>query len=93
MADDRFGTDARLARIDRELERLKRSHDSLANALKARTERLADVLESQARTIRQLRAQIAQLDDRERWVDAFRADQRDPFSELSTRPQRTARNA
>lgn len=82
MTDDRFGTEARIARIEREQARLTREQTALSNALKARTERLADVIEGQARTIRQLRAQLAQLDDRDRWVDAFRADDRDPFERL-----------
>lgn len=89
--DDRYGTDARIAHLERDAERLRRAHDALTNALKAKLARIEERLEDQTRTIRSLRAQLAALDDRERWVDAFRADQRDPFSELSTRPQRTAR--
>lgn len=90
MDADRYGTDARLARLEKETEQLHRLHDSLVRTLDARTQRLADVVQSQQRTIRQLRAQLAQLDDRERWVDTFRADQRDPFAELGARPRQTA---
>jgi phage shock protein A len=71
MADDRYGTQSRIARLERTVADLT-----------AERQRHDDVVERLVREVRQLRARVAQLDDRDRWVDAFRADQRDPFDTL-----------
>lgn len=58
----------RLEAVTRELlEEVKRARDERDRIL---------------RENRDLRARIQQLDDRDRWVDAFRADERDPYASL-----------
>lgn len=74
MADDRYGTAARIAGLER----------TVAN-LTSEATRQRDVIERLVREVRSLRAKVAQLDDRDRWVDSFRADERDPFASLGRR--------
>lgn len=83
--DDRYGLDARVQRLERALEGQRRELDRLEHVVRGLEERTADRTDALARALRQVRATVQQLDDRDKWVDSFRADQRDPFTELGRR--------
>jgi hypothetical protein len=83
--DDRYGTAARIAALERSLANHVRALTKLGNAYQALTQHYDDRHAALAREIRTLRAKVQLLDERERWVDSYRADDRDPFRELGHR--------
>lgn len=80
--DDRYGTAARLAALERAQERHVAALTKLGRAFQAQQAQHSDQVAALAREIRNLRAKVAQLDDRDRWVDSYRADDRDAFGAL-----------
>ena len=80
--DDRYGTAARIAALERALANHVRALTKLGNALQALEQRTAEQHQAHAREIRSLRAKVHQLDDRDRWVDSYRADDREVFRDL-----------
>lgn len=71
MADDRYGTAARLAALERHVA-------ALTNAVRQQRE----TMERLIRESRQLRAKVLQLEQQDAWVESYRNDGRDPFAAL-----------
>lgn len=80
--DDRYGTAARIAALERANERHVAALTKLGRAFQAQNAQHSEQVAGLAREIRNLRAKVAQLDDRDRWVDSYRADDRDAFAAL-----------
>ena len=71
-AEDRYGTAARISALERQTQILGRH-----------VQQLEDVKDRLVREVRSLRAKVAALEDRDRWVESFVANEgRDPFAAL-----------
>lgn len=81
MADDRsrWSPATRLEALERHARDLTR----VVAQQRERMKQLRETVEGQQRLLRDLRARLEQIDQRERWVDSYRADTRDPYAGLS----------
>lgn len=79
MADDRYGTSARTNALERQVAILGRH-----------VQQLEDTQARLVRELRQLRVTVAQLQDRDKWVETYVANEGgDPFAALGpvTKPR------